>query len=141
MEMLKLQISLVVIVALSLISSAIAENTTEPTIEFTIVPVAGAGPDSRGNIAGIVSGVKEPTKYRVVIYAHTDWWDVQPLTSNPFSGINSNGKWSNWTHLGHRYAAILVRPSFKPDPRTQALPSVGGDVIAKTEAPATYRPQ
>ncbi len=91
----------------------------EVTIEFTRVPQSGSGSGSRGDIEGSVLGLNEPRQYKVVLYAHTDWWYVQPLVSDPYTDIGSDGKWSNWTHLGHRYAALVVRPSFRPEARVQ----------------------
>ena len=106
------------------------------TIEFTLVPPAGAGAESRGNIAGRVMGLPEPEKYKIVLYARTDWWYVQPLIDAPFTSIKSDGMWSNWTHLGYRYAALIVRPSFRPSARTQSLPTAGDDVVAVAEIAA-----
>ena len=105
-------------------------------IEITLVPPSGAGPDSSGNIEGRVTGAHPPEQYKVVLYAHTDRWYVQPLESPPFTDVDPSGKWSNWTHLGNRYAALLVRPSFRVESKIQSLPGLGGDVIAKKEVAA-----
>lgn len=105
-------------------------------IEFTEVAPRGEGPESQGNIAGRVVGLTDPGKYRLVIYAHTDWWYVQPLISSPFTSLAEDGKWSTWTHLGHRYAALVVRPSYRPPEKVQSLPPVGADVLAVAEVPA-----
>ena len=110
--------------------------TQNVTVKFTEVPASGAGPQSQGDIAGTVTGLKKAETYKVVIYAHTDAWYVQPLADDPYTGISPNGVWSNWTHLGHRYAALIVRPSFQPPSKTQSLPQVGGDVIGRFEVSA-----
>jgi hypothetical protein len=109
-------------------------------IEITQIPPAGeGGPNEMGHIAGKVSGVKPEDlrreDFRVVVYAHTaraDLWYVQPYIAYPFTGINSGGTWENDTHFGDRYAALLVKPSFRPPQITDALPNIGGDVIATT---------
>lgn len=106
------------------------------TIEFTEVPQGGKGPESRGNIAGRVVGLTDPESYKLVIYAHTDWWYVQPLISSPFTSVQGDGKWSTWTHLGDRYAALVVRPCFRPADKVQSLPPVCADVLAVAEVPA-----
>src|SRR5213593_635008 len=67
-------------------------------IDFTKVPRSGAGADSRGDISGRVTGVSDATIYRIVLYAHTDVWYVQPLESAPLTMIAKDGQWSNWTH-------------------------------------------
>jgi hypothetical protein len=55
-------------------------------------PVAGAA-----NLDGIACNV-DPTKYKVVIYALTNQWYVQPFVASPFSNIASDGSWSSYTH-------------------------------------------
>jgi hypothetical protein len=46
--------------------------------------------------------------------ALTDKWYVQPLITNPQTDIDENGFWKkNWTHLGERYAPLIVRTSFR----------------------------
>jgi hypothetical protein len=124
------------------ITVSLAQSPSAPAsarVEFSSVPRGGEGPTSQGDIAGRVLGLDSPQKYKVVLYAHTDWWFVQPLGSDPYTDLDSNGNWTNWTHLGHRYAALVVRPSFKPNAKVQALPPVGGDVIAKAEVAASEK--
>ena len=108
----------------------------EVKIIFTEIPPKGEGANSRGDIAGKVVGEKTPQNYKIVLYAHTDRWYVQPLENAPFTNIQNDGTWSNWTHLGHRYAALLVRASFKPESKIQVLPDKGGDIIAIVEVSA-----
>lgn len=117
--------------------SVMADGPPAAKIEFTEIPKAGAGSDSQGNIAGVVKGVEHPEQFKVVLYAHTDWWYVQPLTIEPLTDIASDGTWSNWTHLGYRYAALVVRSSFHADAKVKSLPHVGGDVIARGEVAAS----
>jgi hypothetical protein len=107
-----------------------------PVVTITVVPPAGQGSNSNGNIAGQVSGISNPSQYRIVLYSHTDKWYVQPEIDSPYTDIDENGHWNNWAHLGSRYAAILVRSSFKPASTLRALPSVGNDILAKKEVPA-----
>lgn len=123
------------VVVLICLSISIA-HSSDVTVEFTEVPKAGAGSGSQGNIAGVVKGISNPENYKIVLYAHTDWWYVQPLTSDPYTNINSAGIWSNWTHLGYRYSALVVRKSFRPAAKIMTLPHVGGDVIARGEIAA-----
>jgi hypothetical protein len=106
---------------------------TQARIAFSRIPVAGGGPDSRGTFKGVVVGLPSPERHKIVLFALTDKWYVQPLISNPFTGIDADGFWENWTHLGERYAALLVRKSFKPPPTADTLPDVGGQILAKSE--------
>lgn len=113
-------------------------SSSEMRIEFTSVPRAGQGAESRGNIAGRVVGLEAPEKYKIVLYTHTDKWYVQPLEDDSLTDIHSDGAWSNWTHLGDRYAALVVNSSYKPAPRGQSLPKVDHkDVLARNDVAAS----
>jgi hypothetical protein len=100
--------------------------TARPRIVFSRIPPAGAGSSSRGNVSGWVVGVSAPETFKIVLYAQTDIWYVQPLISGPYTNVGSDGGWENWTHLGDRYAALLVRLPFRPAPMADQLPEVGG---------------
>jgi len=105
-------------------------------IKFDQIPPRGGGAGSRGDISGKVVGVENPNIYKMVIYAQTDHWYVQPLADAPFTEIQRDGKWSNWTHLGDNYAAILVTPSYQPSAVIDALPVTGEEVLAVVTVPA-----
>ena len=72
-------------VAILFWSSVIADGAPVAKVEFTQVPKAGKGSDSQGNIAGVVKGIAKPEQYKVVLYARTDWWYVQPQTIDPLT--------------------------------------------------------
>ena len=118
------------------IPSARPQSTCSQQIGFDVVPPSGRGPDSRGNIGGKICGLPSIQGLKVVVYAHTDEWYVQPLIDAPFTDIAPDGMWSTWTHLGSRYAVLLVRPSFSPPAKVVSLPQIGGDVVARAEVPA-----
>ena len=100
-----------------------------PSIEFTAVPPAAAGGSDRTlRIAGRVTGAAPGQ--RIVLYARSGHWWVQPLTVQPFTTVQPNGSWENTTHLGTEYAALLVDGGFRPPDTTDALPKPGGSVIA-----------
>ena len=106
-------------------------------ISITQVPLASSkgNPSMLEHIGGNVSGVN-PAKFRIVIYAQTNRWYVQPFAQSPtassITGIKNDGTWGNDTHLGMQYAALLVKPTFEPPEVVDALPSVGGEVIVST---------
>jgi len=105
----------------------------EVQIEITVIPPyePEGGPDTRGNIAGKVSGKLAP-EYNVVLYARaSEIWYVQPI-AYAAHGIRPDNTWTSWTHTGSSYAALLVRPGFEPVPRLDTLPQVGGYVLART---------
>lgn len=101
-------------------------------IEITKVPRYDptGGPNTNDQIEGVVRGVSNSDAFRVVLYAKTDIWYVQPLLGSTIE-INSDGTWSSWTHTGSEYAALLVPEGYSPSSTLGTLPSKN-DVIAKT---------
>lgn len=102
-----------------------------PVIEFTSVPVAGAGDSGRvSTIRGRAYGAKPGQ--RIVLYSYTNiettWW-VQPFAYQPFTEIRADSTWRSSAHPGNLYAALLVGPEFRPPPTATALPTEG--VIAE----------
>ena len=76
---------------------------------------------------------------RIVLYARSGHWWVQPLTVQPFTTVQPDGTWENTTHLGTEYAALLVDSAFRPPDTTEALPKPGGSVIAVATVKGTGR--
>jgi hypothetical protein len=100
-------------------------------LEITEVPPyePDGGPNTRAQIAGVVRGAVSPD-YRVIIYAHADAWYLQP-TPLSFHRIAPDSSWRSWTHTGGSYAAMVVRPGFEPQARSDVLPPLGGNVLAR----------
>ena len=65
-----------------------------------------------------------------MIYARSGGWYIQPYADQPFTQIQPDGAWSNSTHLGTEYAALLVDPGYEPPPLTVTLPKEDRDVVA-----------
>ncbi|MFL6211649.1 MAG: toll/interleukin-1 receptor domain-containing protein [Pyrinomonadaceae bacterium] len=105
------------------------------SVQITIVPPRWAGSDALERIAGTVGGV-QAQEYKVVIFAHTDKWYVQPYIGLSDTPIKDDGTWENNTHLGFEYAALLVRTSYNPPDTTGTLPNVAGSVLAITRVAA-----
>lgn len=85
-------------------------------VEITEVPPydeVGGGVRQAG-ISGSVSG--STPEQRIVLYACTNVCYVQPLVADPYTDIRSDGSWSNWTHTGKIYMALLVEAGFTPPP-------------------------
>ena len=83
-----------------------------------------------GTIAGRVSGAGNGQ--RIVLYARSGDWYVQPYADQPFTAIQPDSTWTSSTHLGTEYAALLVDADYRPLARTPALPGIGGGVAAVT---------
>lgn len=98
-------------------------------IEFTRVPLADkGGTPAIDRIEGRVIGA-HPGR-QVVLYARSGAWYVQPFADQQFTKIQPNSTWSNSTHLGTEYAALLVEPEYRPPAKTDVLPSQGDGVVA-----------
>jgi hypothetical protein len=107
--------------------------TVAPTVELTRVPEAAeGGPDRTAPIAGRARGARPGQ--RIVLYARSGPWWVQPLTEQPFTAIRSDSTFESTTHLGTEYAALLVEPGYSPPPRSDQLPAVEGGVVAVVTA-------
>ena len=100
-------------------------------------PAAAGGSDRTIRIAGRVTGAAPGQ--RIVLYARSGHWWVQPLTVQPFTTVQPDGSWENTTHLGTEYAALLVDGAFRPPDTTDALPKPGGSVIAVATVKGTGR--
>ncbi|HMF78450.1 MAG TPA: glycoside hydrolase family 16 protein [Bryobacteraceae bacterium] len=114
-----------------------------PSIEFTRIPQADAsGREKTEIIEGRVQG--GVTGQQIVLYAKNGKWWVQPLADRPLTPVGANSKWTNATHLGTDYAAVLVQPGFVPPLSMDELPAPGGPIaaIAATKgaksSPSTY---
>jgi signal transduction histidine kinase len=100
-----------------------------PTIEVSRVPPADEGGTERMDaIEGRAAGARPGQ--RIVLYARSGDWYVQPFTSAPFTEIQADSTWSSSTHLGTEYAALLVDAAYRPPAKTPALPEIGSGVAA-----------
>jgi hypothetical protein len=107
-----------------------------PAIAFTRVPPAAQGGRERvDTISGRVSGARPGQ--RIVIYARSGPWWVQPWPDKPFIPIQADSTWSTPTHLGFEYAALLVDPAFHPPPTLDVAPMPGGAVVAEAAVKGT----
>jgi hypothetical protein len=112
-----------------------------PSIEFTRLPPAGEGsPTLFGAIEGRVAGARPGQK--VVLFARSGLWWVQPFGERPFTAIQPNSTWKGSTHPGSAYAALLVDPGYRPPLTLNDLPQTGGLVraIARAEGPMLAHP-
>lgn len=111
-----------------------APDAVAPFITFTTIPdAAEGGSEKTVPIAGRVTGATRGQ--RIVVFARSNVWWVQPLTVRPFTAIEPDGTWKNETHLGAEYAALLVDPGYEPPATIANLPAVGGAIIAVATVP------
>ena len=116
------------------------EHTSNgPSIVFTRIPQADPAGSSRNDIIeGRVSGGSPGQK--IVLYAKTGKWWVQPLVDQPITELRPNFKWTNATHLGTHYAALLVKDGYRPQRVLDSLPKADDNVLAVEVAPGAERP-
>jgi hypothetical protein len=119
-----------VVLLVSLFGGCRSQTTpTGPAIAFTKIPPAAQGGRERvdvisGRVVGAAPG------QRIVVYARSGPWWVQPWPDKPFIPIQPDHTWSTPTHLGFEYAALLVDPGYEPPPTTDVAPTPGGSVAA-----------
>jgi hypothetical protein len=70
-----------------------------------------------------------------VLFAKSGVWWVQPEAQQPFTEIRADSSWTNSTHLGTDYAALLVEGDYSPPLSTETLPEPGGAIAARTVVP------
>lgn len=110
-----------------------------PSVEFTRIPQADeGGREKQDIIEGRVQGAR--ADQQIVLYAKSGVWWVQPLANQPFTRIQENSKWSNATHLGLEYAALLVNPGYRPPATMAALPPLGEGIAAMAVTPGASTP-
>ena len=101
----------------------------KPSISILHVPAADpGGPVQLDFIEGRTENAVPGQK--VVLYAHSGVWWVQPTKLQAITKIQADGSWKNSTHLGTEYGALLVTPDYQPASKMAALPAVGNEVLA-----------
>ena len=125
----RISICTAVLVTAILLVSCGSKREQQPALQITRVPPANpGGPSTLDVIEGSAQGAKPGE--RIVLYAYSDIWWIQPLADQPFTNILPGGTWRNSTHLGTAYAAVLVDSNYRPSSKTSSLPEVGNGVIA-----------
>jgi signal transduction histidine kinase len=104
-------------------------HAAAPSVEFVRVPPAEEGGSARmASVEGRVRGAGPGQ--RVVLYARSGSWFVQPFADRPFTIIRPDSTWRSSTHLGTEYAALLVDAAYLPAATASVLPGTGNGVAA-----------
>jgi hypothetical protein len=110
-----------------------------PSIAFTRIPQSDPSGSSHNDIIeGRVTGASPGQK--IVLYAKTGKWWVQPLVNQPLTDLRPNFSWTNATHLGTQYAALLVKDGYRPQSVLDSLPQTGDSILAVAVVPGAARP-
>ena len=106
----------------------------EPAVEFTEIPESAPGGSARiERIAGRVTGAAPGQ--RIVLFAKSGTWWIQPFANKPFTEIADDGVWESTTHMGSDYAALLVDAGYLPPKVADELPAPGAGVVAVAAVP------
>src|ERR1700733_4012608 len=136
-----LQRSLPLVLFIGLTGCHSSPKNSAPTVAFSKVPAAYQespykihifqGRDIKTDIIeGRATGARPGQ--RIVLYAKTDGrWRVYRRSSQAFTNIEPDGRWTASIQLGTQYAALLVDPTFNPPEQTESLPIVGNGVVAQ----------
>jgi hypothetical protein len=118
------------ILCLFLCGCRLRQAEATPSIDFIrIPPAADGGAEKIDIVEGRVKGGR-PEQQQIVLYVKNGKWWVQPIGNEPFTRIRSNGTWTNATHLGTEYAALLVENGYRPAASLDELPPRGSGVAA-----------
>src|SRR6266404_6102465 len=116
-----------------------SSKLSAPTLAFSKVPAADQESPYKTDIfernykTDIIEGRATGSRpgQRIVLYAQTDGrWGVCRQSGQPFTNIETDGRWKASVHLGIQYAALLVDPTYNPPEQTESLPIVGNGVVA-----------
>jgi hypothetical protein len=126
---LSVPILLTLFLAVQLTSCRSLRQTSQPTIEFTKVPPAAQGGRERTDtISGRVTNSRPGQK--IVVFAQSGPWWVQPWPDQALLPIQPDGTFTTSTHLGFKYAALLVDPSYHPPSTMDLDPSQTNAILA-----------
>jgi hypothetical protein len=95
-----------------------------------IPPANNQGSDTElVSISGTVSGVTNPSDYKVVLYSQTNVFYVQPTLDAPYTMVDSQGHWSAEIHPGGAYCAMLVASTYVPKGTRGTPPTKDGNEV------------
>lgn len=104
------------------------------------MPESAPGGESRlQEITGLAKGAKRGQK--IVLYAKSGPWWVQPFANKPFTDIRWDSTWKSPTHLGTEYAALLVDAGYNPPAKVDLLPRAEAGVVTIARVHGTEAPR
>ncbi len=122
------------VVIFAMFAISCGSTRSAPAIHFTQLPEAGVGgPKELQGIAGTVTGAL--AGQQIILYAKAGTWWIQPFARRFSTTIQPDQTWSNQTHLGSDYAALLVDAGYVPKPNIKDLPKAGNGVHVVAIAP------
>jgi len=107
---------------------------------FTYTAVAGPSPAITAQIqgctvSGTVSGVAPPSAFRVLVWAYTNQYYIQPCDTERTQAIRSDSKWGPVDSHNGQIWVQLVRAGYTPPASAGALPAKDGVNVLATSGP------
>jgi hypothetical protein len=87
------------------------------------------------NTVNGTASVFDTSKTKVVLWAKTDRWYVQPSVASPYTIVQGDRTWSNSTYPWNRMVALLVDSSYVPGSIRDYHPSMDPGVVSWDEFP------
>lgn len=100
------------------------------------IRLVGPQPNA-AEVSGTASNI-DARVARVVVWAFTDRWYVQPFVDTPFTPVCADGTWSTTTHPWTRLAALLVSPDYRPESTREVHPANDVGVLGWDEFPEPH---
>jgi hypothetical protein len=101
-------------------------NDSRAVVVFLHVPSAKGGP-----ITGTIRNLDTPERHKVVVFAKTDKWYVQPTEGvAALAAVQHDGSWATWTNPGSQFVALIVAPNYDPPAKADTPPITGTDIVA-----------
>jgi hypothetical protein len=122
-------------------------NVSDAVFIINHVFIGGPAPEACPYLINIVNlqpgdntvhgraNILDTALYRVVLWAKTDRWYVQPSIANPYTFVQSDGTWSNSTYPWDRMVALLVDLTYDPGSIRDYHPSMDPGVVCWDEYP------
>jgi hypothetical protein len=116
----------------------VCSAVVQPAVEGQSPPAVTLNPPSPGasQLSGNAYNVNT-SEIKVVIYALTNEWYVQPYADEPFTSISPDGSWSSFTNPWSSLVVLLVNPAnYTPAATEITNPGLDPGVLAWTEYPS-----
>jgi len=97
---------------LTLLVNYLFVDLVPPAACPSVTSIVGLEPDDE-TVQG-TAYVTDPALARVVLWAKTNSWYVQPTVAEPYTIVQNDGSWSNSTNPWERMVALLVDSSYVP---------------------------
>lgn len=121
----------VLIIFSAYLAYSIFKQPPKTSISYINMPPFDSLPQSEEMypISGKISELDYYSNYRIVVYAHTNRYYIQPGLDKALTEINENGYWQTETRKGGEYLILLVKKRFEADSLMNSPPQKGSNII------------